>query len=159
MQRIILLQIIAFAIGFYMSKIICAAIFIHNTSNQYYPPGTQKNYSGFFVKKSYDGKGKKSEFPEGRGGGKGEPGVLPTSTKEILLTFEQKNKKCIYVNSLFSNTCPIQPFDGYKNLYEKSYQMELLEFHKKECFRKPDLFPVFALIIIITMSFVNCLCF
>ena len=112
MQRIILLQMIAFAIGFYMSKFICAAVFIHNSS-----------------------------------------------TKERLSTFEQKNKKCIYVNSLFSNTCPFQPFDGYKNLYEKSYQMELLEFHKKECFRKPDLFPVFALIIIITMSFINCLCF
>jgi hypothetical protein len=29
------------------------------------------------MKKSYDGKGKELEFPEGRGGGKGEPGVPP----------------------------------------------------------------------------------
>jgi hypothetical protein len=36
--------------------------------------GTQKNYNSFFVKKYYDGKGKELEFPEGRGGGKGEPG-------------------------------------------------------------------------------------
>jgi hypothetical protein len=36
---------------------------------QNYPPGTPENLMM--------GKGKKSEFPEGRGGGKGEPGVPP----------------------------------------------------------------------------------
>ena len=40
---------------------------------QLYPPGTQKNYNGFSMKKSYNGKGKEFEFPEGRGGGKGSP--------------------------------------------------------------------------------------
>jgi len=73
-------------------------------------------------------------------------------------TFENKYKKCLYVNSLFSNMCPKQPFDGYKNLYEKSYQMELLEFHNKECFHKPNLFGVLSLLFVIIILFMNCLC-
>jgi hypothetical protein len=44
---------------------------------QRYPPGTQKNYNSFFMKKYYDGKDKELEFPEGWGGCKGEPGVPP----------------------------------------------------------------------------------
>ena len=109
MQRIILLQFIAFSIGFHISHIICSSVFIHPQSHQ--------------------------------------------------LSFEDKIKKCYYVNSLFSNTCPRQPFNGYKNLYVKTYQTELIEFQKKECFHKTELFPIFALIIITTMSFINCLCF
>lgn len=67
-------------------------------------------------------------------------------------------KKCHYVNSLFSNSCPRQPFDGYNELYKKSYQMELLDFQKKDCFRKPSLIGVFALLFVIIISFINCLC-
>jgi hypothetical protein len=70
-----------------------------------------------------------------------------------------KYKKCHYVNSLFPNTCPTQPFDGYKNLYEKSYQMELLEFHNKECFLNENLFGALVLFFLIIILFMNCLCF
>jgi len=37
-----------------------------------YLPRTHKNYKSFFIKKSYHGKGKELESPEGQGGGKGE---------------------------------------------------------------------------------------
>ena len=43
-----------------------------------YPLGTQKIITVFFIKKSYDGKGKELEFPEGPEG--------PGSAKRILMT-------------------------------------------------------------------------
>ena len=46
--------------------------------NQHYPPGTQENYNSFLSRDLITGKGKELEFPEGQGGGKGEPGVPPT---------------------------------------------------------------------------------
>jgi hypothetical protein len=46
--------------------------------HQHYPPGTQEIYSNFPSRNLMMEKGKESEFPEGRGGGKGEPGVPPT---------------------------------------------------------------------------------
>jgi hypothetical protein len=45
---------------------------------QHYPPGTQENYNSFSSRNLITGKGKELEFPEGRGGGKGEPPVPPT---------------------------------------------------------------------------------
>jgi len=45
---------------------------------QQYPPGTQENYNRFSSKNSITEKGKESEYPEGAGGGKGEPGVPPS---------------------------------------------------------------------------------
>ena len=44
---------------------------------QHYPPGTQENYSKFPSRNLMMKKGTESEFPEGLGGGKGEPGVPP----------------------------------------------------------------------------------
>jgi hypothetical protein len=44
---------------------------------QHYPPGTQENDNSFSLRNLFIGKGKELEFPEGRGGGKGEPGVPP----------------------------------------------------------------------------------
>jgi len=48
---------------------------------QHYPPRTQKKYNSFSSKNLMMGKGKELEFPEGRGGGKGEPGVPPNMRK------------------------------------------------------------------------------
>ena len=58
--------------------------------NQHYPPGTQENYNSFSSRNLTMGKGKELEFPEGRGGGKGQqrsPGVPPSIhlNKETLL--------------------------------------------------------------------------
>jgi hypothetical protein len=75
-----------------------------------------------------------------------------------MKTFETKYKKCHYVNSMFSNSCPRQPFDGYNNLYEKSYQMELLEFQQKLCSHKHNLLGAITLLFVIIISFINCLC-
>jgi hypothetical protein len=86
--------------------------------------------------------------------------VRRRSTKATHSKIENKYdkyNKCHYVNSLFSNTCPRQPFDGYKNLYDKSYQMELLEFQGNECFRKPNLFGIFSLVFVIIIGLINCL--
>jgi len=44
---------------------------------QHYPPGTQEYYNSFSSRNLVMGKGKELEFPEGRGGGKGEPPVPP----------------------------------------------------------------------------------
>jgi len=44
---------------------------------QQYPPGTQENYNSFSSRNHITEKGKEPEFPEGAGGGKGEPGVPP----------------------------------------------------------------------------------
>jgi hypothetical protein len=45
--------------------------------SQHYPPGTQENDNSFSSRNLFIGKGKELEFPEGRGGGKGEPLVPP----------------------------------------------------------------------------------
>ena len=52
-------------------------------TNQHYPPGTQENYNNFSSRKIIMGKGKELEFPEGWGGGKGEPTVPPRTNKPI----------------------------------------------------------------------------
>ena len=44
---------------------------------QQYPPGTQEKYNRFSSKNPITEKGKELEYPEGAGGGKGEPGVPP----------------------------------------------------------------------------------
>ena len=44
---------------------------------QQYPPETQENYNRFSSGNLITEKGKELEFPEGAGGGKGEPGVPP----------------------------------------------------------------------------------
>jgi hypothetical protein len=48
-------------------------------SLQHYPPGTQESYNSFSSRNLMMGKGKDLEFPEGRGGGKGESWVPPKS--------------------------------------------------------------------------------
>jgi len=48
------------------------------TLKQHYPPGTPEDYNSFSSRNLVMGKGTELEFPEGRGGGKGEPGVPPT---------------------------------------------------------------------------------
>ena len=45
---------------------------------QHYPPGTQEYFRGFSSRNPITEKGKELEFPEGAGGGKGEPGVPPS---------------------------------------------------------------------------------
>jgi len=51
------------------------------TGVHHYPPGTQEDYNSFSSRNLIMGKGKELEFPEGRGGDKGQqrtPGVPPT---------------------------------------------------------------------------------
>jgi glutaredoxin len=50
------------------------------SNSQHYPPGTQENYNSFYSRNLIMGKGKELEFPEGRGGGKGEPPVPPSNS-------------------------------------------------------------------------------
>jgi hypothetical protein len=45
--------------------------------HQHYSPGTQEDYNSFSSRNLMMGKGTELEFPEGRGGGKGEPTVPP----------------------------------------------------------------------------------
>jgi hypothetical protein len=56
--------------------------------NQQYPPGTQEKYNSFSSKNPITEKGKESEYPEGVGGGKGEPPVPPSMNEDI----DTKNK-------------------------------------------------------------------
>jgi hypothetical protein len=56
---------------------------LQNISNQHYPPRTQENYKIFSSSNLIMGKGKELEFPEGWGGGKGEPGVPPISNRHV----------------------------------------------------------------------------
>ena len=53
--------------------------------NQHYPPGTRENYNSVSSRNLIMKNGKELEFPEGRGGGKGEPVVPPTETAFIFL--------------------------------------------------------------------------
>lgn len=48
----------------------------------------------------------------------------------------EKQKKCEYVNARFpftKNTCSVRPAVDYKNLYGKSYAVELWEFQQANC--------------------------
>jgi hypothetical protein len=51
---------------------------------QHYPPGTQENYNNFSSRNLIMGKGNDLEFPEGRGGGKGEPPSSPYNICKLL---------------------------------------------------------------------------
>jgi len=49
---------------------------------------------------------------------------------------KEKQKKCDYVNAQFpvtKNTCSMKPGIDYKNLYGKSYQLDLWEFQQAHC--------------------------
>jgi hypothetical protein len=50
---------------------------------QQYPPGIQENYNSFSSRNPITEKGKEFEYPEGAGGGKGEPGVPPNGLQRI----------------------------------------------------------------------------
>ena len=58
---------------FYMDLSMCALAL----ESQQYQPETQENYNSFSSRIPITEKGKELEFPEGAGGGKGEPGVPP----------------------------------------------------------------------------------
>ena len=49
----------------------------YNLIYQHYPPGTHEDDNSFSSRNLILGKGKELEFPEGQGGGKGEPPVPP----------------------------------------------------------------------------------
>jgi Nucleotide modification associated domain 1 len=56
----------------------------------HYPPGTQENYNSFSSRNLIIGKGKGLEFPEGWGGGKGEPPVPPIDRVEQMRAVQQQ---------------------------------------------------------------------
>jgi hypothetical protein len=69
-------------------------------------------------------------------------------------------EKCAYTRSVFlpqKNTCIVPPVIEYKNIYEKSYSMELWEFHQENCTVVNNLFRFMLYIIILV--FVICLGF
>jgi hypothetical protein len=51
----------------------------------------------------------------------------------------EKQKKCDYANLQFStlNSCSAPPPSTYRDVYEKSYQMQVWEFQQQECI-KPE---------------------
>jgi len=63
----------------------------------HYPPGTQKSYNSFSLRNLMMGKGKELEFPEGWGGGKGEPEVPPRggNPKERCCMCGKRRKKML----------------------------------------------------------------
>jgi len=63
---------------------------------QHYPPGTQEDDNSFSSRNLIIGKGTELEFPEGQGGGKGEPGVPPTFTETLIdAQAIQPNQTCV----------------------------------------------------------------
>jgi len=70
---------------------------------QHVPPGTQENYNRFSSGNPITEKGKESEYPEGAGGGKGEPGVPPTKiSRRIIENYRTQLNKFI-ITSRFTN--------------------------------------------------------
>jgi len=67
-------------------------VFNSRITQQHYPPGTQENYNSFSSRNLIMGKGTELEFPEGRGGGKGEPAPVPP----IIIQIELHRNNCFY---------------------------------------------------------------
>ena len=60
---------------------LCAIIICGGVGgSQQYPQGIQEKYNSFSSRNPITEKGKELEFPEGAGGGKGEPGVPPSGS-------------------------------------------------------------------------------
>jgi len=74
----------------------------------------------------------------------------------------EKQKKCDYANLQFptpKKSCSAPPPSTYRDVYEKSYQMQLWEFQQQECV-KPEFNSRGFLIFCILLVFVifKCLC-
>jgi hypothetical protein len=93
---------------------------------QHYPPGTQEDDNSFSSRNLIMGKGKELEFPEGRGGGKGQqrsPGVPPKEVQVYSFTdfdtekyyfFAQKTKTVgFWPNEKHYTTNPLQYVGRY----------------------------------------------
>jgi hypothetical protein len=72
------------------------------------------------------------------------------NSKKRKTSTEEKISKCKYVNQLFPlslNTCNVPPNFDYKNLYSKSYKMEMWKFQQSDC--QPDDYIVFKIVVIL----------
>lgn len=86
------------------------------------------------------------------------------SRRTKISQYEERKKKCFYVNELFpvtETTCSVKPSEYYyKNLYNASYQTELWEYQQMECLpQKPNFTIVLFYLIIICLWIgfsVNC---
>jgi hypothetical protein len=70
---------------------------------------------------------------------------------------KEKQKKCDYVNAQFpvtKNTCSVKPGIDYKNLYGKSYQLDLWEFQQAHCLpRQCSAMDFIVIVIIVCLLF------
>ena len=65
-------------------------------------------------------------------------------------------KKCNYTRELFAsppNTCGIRPNIYYKNIYEKSYLMELWEFNEAKCEISNPLFKIVLYVVVVSFVY------
>jgi hypothetical protein len=83
---------------------------------QHYPPGTQEDYNSFSSRNLVMGKGTELEFPEGRGGGKGEPCVPPNTPFQV----ETWNSSEEQSKSSNKNDRDLQTTLKYYKKYKKS---------------------------------------
>lgn len=87
-----------------------------------------------------------------------------SSRRTQMSPYEEKKKKCFYVNEMFpvsETTCSIRPSEFYyKNLYNGSYHNELWKYQQIECLpQKPDFSIVLFYLIMICLWIgfaVNC---
>lgn len=59
----------------------------------------------------------------------------------------EKTMICAYINKILPHerlTCSKPPEDHYRNIYQKSYRIQLWEYQEKECF--PDIKPSGAIL-------------
>ena len=70
---------------------------------------------------------------------------------------KDKIKKCNYLKQLFINTCPKLQFDGYKNIYEKSYADELWDYYDNMCVEQVHPFGVYIVLFVVLILIINCL--
>jgi hypothetical protein len=85
--------------------------------------------------------------------------VIAVRKKSKTTSFEyEKYKKCEYTKSLFvspKNTCSIPPVYNYRDMYKKSYLMELWEFNESKCQALNPLFLAFIYILMLIFMVIS----
>ena len=82
--------------------------------------------------------------------------VIAVRKRTKSTSFEYK--KCAYTKSLFvspKNTCSIPPVYNYRDMYKKSYLMELWEFNESKCQALNPLFLSFIYILLLIFMIIG----
>jgi hypothetical protein len=119
------------------------SILTHDISTQqHYPPGTQENYNSFLSRDLVMRKGKELEFHEGPGGGKGEPGVPPTTQVQPLGFMI--SRPCMFYLRQEKNSIPIYFWDSiciHREYRSKNLDRTLFQTHEyNQRLKNPDIF-------------------